>query len=120
MGSFSVSCKFKSVVDQFAWKFTGVYGPNLVRDRWLLWKELFGLSSWWNIPWCVGGDFNVVRFPSERAGSTIFTATMRDFSDFIYEQGLIDIPLEGGIFTWSNSSEVELKARSDRFLFSTD
>ena len=120
MGSFSVSCKFKSVVDQFSWKFTGVYGPNLVRDRWLLWEELFGLSSWWNIPWCVGGDFNVVRFPSERAGSTIFTATMRDFSDFIYEQGLIDIPLEGGIFTWSNSSEVELKARSDRFLFSTD
>ena len=65
VGSFSVSCKFKSVVDQFAWKFTGVYGPNLVRDRWLLWEELFGLSSWWKVPWCMGGDFNAIRFPSE-------------------------------------------------------
>ena len=97
-----------------------MYGPNSVKDRRLLWEELFGLSSWWNIPWCVGCDFNVVRFPSERAGSTVFTAAMRDFSDFISKQGLIDIPLEGGIFTWSNSREVELKAWLDKFLFSAD
>ena len=28
VGRFSVSCKFKNVVDQFVWAFTGVYGPN--------------------------------------------------------------------------------------------
>ena len=28
VGSFSVSCKFKNVVDHFVWAFTGVYGPN--------------------------------------------------------------------------------------------
>ena len=100
--------------------FTGVYGPNSLRDRRLLWEELFGLNSWWNVPWCVGGDFNVVRFPPERFGSTSFTAAMREFSSFIFEQGLIDIPLQGGSFTWSNSREVVSKARLDRFLFSTD
>ncbi|XP_030970526.1 uncharacterized protein LOC115990899 [Quercus lobata] len=89
-------------------------------DRRFLWEELSGLSSWWNVPWCVGGDFNVVRFPSERAGATAFTAAMREFSEFISEQGLIDIPLEGGTFTWSNSREVASKARLDRFLFSQD
>nr|XP_023925825.1 uncharacterized protein LOC112037243 [Quercus suber] len=120
VGRFTVSCKFKSVVDHFEWAFTGVYGPNLVRERRLLWEELFGLSSWWNVPWCVGGDFNVVRFSSERAGSTVYTAAMREFSDFILEKGLIDLPLEGGTFTWSNSREVESKARLDRFLFSAD
>uniref|UniRef100_A0A7N2L8J2 Uncharacterized protein n=1 Tax=Quercus lobata TaxID=97700 RepID=A0A7N2L8J2_QUELO len=36
------------------------------------------------------------------------------------EQGLIDLLLEGGTFTWSNSREVALKARLDRFLFSVD
>ena len=111
VGSFSVSCKFKSVVDQFVWAFTGVYGPSPMSDRRLLWEELFGLSSWWKVPWCMGGDFNVVRFPSEHAGSTIFTTAMCEFSDFISEQGLLDIPIEGANFTWSNYREVESKAR---------
>ena len=44
-----------------------------------LWEELCGLNSWWSVPWCVGGDFNVVRFPSERLGSNSFTAAMRSF-----------------------------------------
>jgi len=51
---FPISCRFKNVVDQFEWAFIGVYGPNYDRDRMLLWEELFGLCSWWNVPWCVG------------------------------------------------------------------
>ena len=50
VGSFSVSCKFKSVEDQFIWAFAGVYGPNSVGGRRLLWEELFGLISLWNVP----------------------------------------------------------------------
>ena len=42
------------------------------------------------------GDFNVVRFPSERLGSNSFTAAIREFSNFISEQGFIDLPLQGG------------------------
>ena len=42
---------------------------------------------------------------------------MREFSNFISEQGLIDILLQGGSFIWSNSREVASKARLDRFLF---
>ena len=68
----------------------------------------------------MGGDFNVVRFPSERLGSNAFTTTMWEFSNFILEQGLIDLPLQGGTFTWANSREVASKARLDRFLFSAD
>ena len=78
------------------------------------------MNNWWSVPWCVGGDFNVVRFLSERLGSNSFTATMQEFSNFILEQGLIDLPLQGGAFTWSNSREVASKARLDRFLFSVD
>ena len=56
----------------------------------------------------------MVKFPSERANSTVFTAAMCEFTDFISEQGLIDR------ITWSNSREVASKARLDRFLFSAD
>ena len=34
----------------------------------------------------MGGDFNVVRFPSERLGSNSFTMAMQEFSNFISEQ----------------------------------
>ncbi|KAL4609846.1 hypothetical protein ACB092_08G010200 [Castanea dentata] len=97
---FSVLCK----------AFTGVYGPNLHRDRKFLWEELCGLTSWWSVPW----------FPSEHLGSNSFIAAMREFSNFISEQGLINLPLQGGTFTWSNFREVVSKARLDRFLFSAD
>uniref|UniRef100_A0A7N2LEX3 GRAM domain-containing protein n=1 Tax=Quercus lobata TaxID=97700 RepID=A0A7N2LEX3_QUELO len=73
VGRFSVSCEFKNVVDHFVWALTGVYGPNSDRDRSFFWEELSGLCSWWDVPWCVRGDFNVVRFPSERFGSANFT-----------------------------------------------
>ena len=43
---------------------------------------------------------------------------MVNFSDFISELGLIDLPFEGGTFTWSNSREVASCSRLDRFLLS--
>ena len=33
----------------------------------------------------MGGDFNVVRFLSERLGSNSFIATVQEFSNFILE-----------------------------------
>ena len=115
VGNFSISCRFKNVNDHFEWAFTGIYGPNLNRNRHLMWEELAGLISWWNLPWCLGGDFNVIRFPSERLGAGRFSRCMYDFSDFISLHGHMDIPLEGGLFSWSNSTSA---SRIDRFLFS--
>ena len=72
------------------------------------------------MPWCLGGDFNVVRFPAERVGFANFSTSMHDFSDFISSNGLIDIPLIGGNFTWSNNREISSMSRIDRFLYSAD
>ena len=65
-------------------------------------------------------DFNVVHFPSENTGIASFTFAMHAFSDFIMEQGLIDIPLLGGNFTWSNNRERATMSRFDRFLYTSD
>ena len=59
-----------------------------------MWEELTGLISWWDVPWCLGGDFNIIRFPSERLGATTCTRAMYEFSDFITLHGLMDIPME--------------------------
>jgi hypothetical protein len=76
--------------------FCSVYGPNSNWDRIFLWDELVGLPSWWDLLWCIGGDFNVTHFPSERSSDIHFCLAMVKFSDFIIDQGLIDIPLVGG------------------------
>ena len=96
VGHFSVSCKFKNVGDQFEWAFTGIYGPNLNKRRRLMWEELTGLISWWDLPWCLGGEFNKIYFSSEGLGAASYSRAMYGFSDFISLHGLMDIPMRGG------------------------
>ena len=115
VGRFSVSCKFKNVGNQFEWAFTGLYGPNLNKRHRKMWEKLTGLISWWEVPWCLGSDFNIIRFPSERLGAATCTRAMYGFYDFISLHGLMDIPMEGGLYTWSYTSSA---SRLDRFLFS--
>jgi hypothetical protein len=118
VGEFSVAVSFRNVEDHFAWAFVGVYGPNADGDRRFLWDELAGLLSWWDLPWCIGGDFNVTCFSSERSSEARMCPAMLEFSDFIYEQGLMDIPLVGGSFTWSSNRDPPSWSRIDRFLVS--
>lgn len=56
-----------------------------------LWKEL----------WCVGGDFNVVRFVVGHSRGSRMTAPMRRFFGIINELELRDLPMVGGPFTCS-------------------
>jgi hypothetical protein len=67
-GVYTMAVTFRNVEDHFTWAFAGVYGPNFDRYRRLLWDKMANMLSWWNLPWCVVGDFNVTRFPSERLG----------------------------------------------------
>lgn len=48
--------------------------------------------------WCIGGDFNVTCFPSERSGESWLCLAMADFSDFIFDMELLDLLLEGPYF----------------------
>ena len=117
IGSFLIACAFKCVSDGFSWAFAGVYGPNLDSDRSMLWDELVGVYSWWELPWCIGGDFNVVRFQSECSGSRRLRPASLEFSECIFDLNLIDLPLVGGGATWSNNQSW---SRLDRFLISPE
>ena len=67
---FKFSCKFKNIGEQFEQAFTGVYGPNLNKRHRKMWEELTKLISLWDLPWCLGGDCNIICFPSEKLGET--------------------------------------------------
>lgn len=59
VANFTMACSFRSVEDNLLWAFTEVYGLNMDNECCLLWEELVGVLSWWNLPMCIGGDFNI-------------------------------------------------------------
>jgi len=69
---------------------------------------------------CIGGDFNVVRFPNERSSDAGYSAAMEEFSDFIFMYNLVNLLHEDGQFTWSNNQEDQIWSRIDRFLVSPE
>jgi hypothetical protein len=117
MGRFVGACLFKNVEDGAEWAFAGVYGPNRDQLRWRLWEELAGLISLWEVPWCIGGDFNVTLYLDERSRGTANRSAVADFAEFVAEHGLMDLPMAGGGSTWSNSVSW---SRLDRFLVSPE
>ncbi|KAK3212500.1 hypothetical protein Dsin_017206 [Dipteronia sinensis] len=63
----------------------------------------------------MGGDFNTVLRAEERKGCGINQASMNYFNTFILRAKMIDIPLNGISFTWSNNRKHASCARLDRF-----
>ena len=82
-----------------------MYGPNLRGARGSFWDELSLIRTKWASPWSLFGDFNIIRYPRERLGCQNFSQGMLDFSEFIDSHHLVDLDLEGGLYTWCSGSD---------------
>ena len=115
---YSISVRFRNCADGFSWIFSGVYGPVMGSKKEDFWEELGAICGLWDDPWCIGGDFNAVRFPEERRNAPRLIAEMRRFSEVIRELGLRDFPLAEGPFPWIGGLNSQAASRLDRFLIS--
>ncbi|KAK8611389.1 hypothetical protein V6N13_131441 [Hibiscus sabdariffa] len=97
-----------------------VYLPNDVHRRQEIFVSISNLVARLNIPILMGGDFNIVRNSEEKSGLHIQRGAMFAFFDLINDLSLIDLPLFGGRFTWSNLRESPSSSRIDRFLLSQE
>ncbi|RVW37823.1 Transposon TX1 uncharacterized 149 kDa protein [Vitis vinifera] len=88
VGLFSISCRFKNCEDGFKWIFSEVYNPTMKRYRELFWEELGAIRGLWSDPWCIGGDFNMIRFSNERRRGGRVSPSMRRFSEVINDLDL--------------------------------
>nr|XP_033516418.1 uncharacterized protein LOC117280782 [Nicotiana tomentosiformis] len=117
-GVFSLADLVKDRVSGAELRFGGVYGPVGEGSKVSFWEELTNVMGEWDIPWVLGGDFNTIRFPDERLRCSLISRAMEEFSDFINDHFLIDLPLLGERFTWARAEDSNSRCRLDRFLIS--
>jgi exonuclease III len=96
---------------------TGVYGPSTGGNREDFLQQLRMAKLMNRIPWLICGDFNLVLAAEERSTNRL-TGVDREFRRLVNELSLIDLPLQGRRFTWSNARENVIFVRLDRFLVS--
>ncbi|KAL0434121.1 UNVERIFIED_CONTAM: hypothetical protein Slati_2746400, partial [Sesamum latifolium] len=96
---------------------TFVYAKCYRNRRRTLWEELVKLSNQ-DVPWIVGGDFNIILHPNENQGKDMQRlGPMDDFNDIMSDIGLIDAGFEGDLFTWTNK---RIWKRLDRVFYSKE
>ncbi|GKD34658.1 RNA-directed DNA polymerase, eukaryota, partial [Tanacetum coccineum] len=73
------------------------------------------LLSKWKGETIIIGDFNEVRFRSDRLGSNFNAHGANLFNSFISNSGLVEVTLGGSRFTWSHKNGSKM-SKLDRFL----
>ncbi|RVW66264.1 hypothetical protein CK203_065874 [Vitis vinifera] len=86
------------------------------KEREELWEELGAIRGIWEEPWCLGGDFNVTLSQRDRSRQGSLNGAMRRFAQVVDDLALIDLPLQGGVYSWSGGRSNQTWARLDRFL----
>ncbi|GMI72472.1 hypothetical protein HRI_000916500 [Hibiscus trionum] len=97
-----------------------VYGPSVDAEKSEFLSDILQFLENRNLPWCIGGDWNVFLDPAEKLGFSLNTTLIDLFRNFVHDAELIDLPLQGGKFTWSNNRDPPTFVRLDRFLVSSD
>ena len=91
-------CMLKSGNVEFF--FSACYRFNSYMQRRVLWKSIIEQSKYSGLPWIAVGDFNTIRWHYENnGGATPRAVGLIEFNDFIQKAGLIDLKLNGPLFT---------------------
>ena len=101
-----------SLVNQYTFVATFVYGYNTVIARRALWDDLQKWSS--NSPWIILGDFNSLLSQEDKHnGEPVSSYEVSDFRTCCSMLGLSDLNFTGCKFTWTNG---KIWSKIDRVL----
>lgn len=98
---------------------TCVYGPQediLKRD---FLRELCNVSALTELPWIVLGDFNLHRSSDDTTGGSTNLGLSMEFNRVINTHNLMEVPLIGRKFTWSNKRPNPTFSKLDRTFLSS-
>lgn len=96
-----------------SWILTNIYAPcqGDARDDFIQWFKNIDMAD--NTDWLVVGDFNFMRYPDNRNMTGGNVQDMLSYNEAINAQALVEIPLKGRSFTWSNMQQAPLLEKLD-------
>ncbi|KAK8588423.1 hypothetical protein V6N12_022865 [Hibiscus sabdariffa] len=89
--------------DEEPWQCTFIYGPPHSSDKKQFWESFQQTRNHSTTKWCIIGDVNIVAKQEDKlGGAPVNKNQAKWFLDFMDNSGLIELPIKGGLFTWSN------------------
>jgi endonuclease/exonuclease/phosphatase family metal-dependent hydrolase len=116
--AFAQSIEFISKLTCQKWILTNIYDPSTPDGRveFLNWFKSIVMPD--DQSWIIVGDFNLIQIPKNRNRLRDDSNMMMAFNDAISKLGVIEIPLSGQEFTWTNKQKKPLLERLDWFFIS--
>lgn len=117
---FGITASFTATQNSGSWKLTAVYGPCIepAQSEFLNWFRNHHIEDDENWPFL--GDFNFYRSLENRnrPGGNVHDTML--FNDAIGHLGLVELPLKGRAYTWSNMQQNPLLEQLDWFFTSVN
>jgi hypothetical protein len=117
---YALSVRVCSRLSDVAWDLTGVYGPQPENEKMAFLTELRNIRNMMKPEWLILGDFNMIRRAREKNKGSINRRVMRQFNHTIDYLKLLELDLNGKLYTWSNKQDDPTMTRIDRFLATTE
>ena len=98
-----IHVQITSLVQQFCFTTTFIYGFNTITARRALWEDLrrWGTESLWLLL----GDFNSILSQEDKHnGEPFSTYETSDFKECCSDLGIVDLNSTGSHFTWTNDT----------------
>jgi hypothetical protein len=111
----AIKIQFASAHTAESWTLVTVYGPcrGIMRDEFVQWLHDLDIPVHDN--WLLIGDFNFMRSVDNRNKPGADMADIFLFNNIISHLGLLELPLKGRRFTWSNMQATPLMEQLDWF-----
>jgi exonuclease III len=115
---FSLFVNMTNNLSNEKWILTNIYGPSQSdrKSSFLEWFSNIDMPD--DADWIIMGDFNFIRKPSDRNRPGGDINGMMLFNDAISNLGLVELPLKGRNYTWSNMQQDPLLEKLDWFFTS--
>ncbi|KAJ1287418.1 hypothetical protein BS78_02G008500 [Paspalum vaginatum] len=113
-----MSVEFSSLHNGTNWILTNIYAPCTYEGKRVFLDWFKNIIMPEDVNWLIVGDFNLIRSPEDRNKLGADVNEMFLFNEAISELNLVEIPLHGKRFMWSNKQFPPLLERLDWFFTS--
>lgn len=119
MNEYGLSMDFTCTHSGIKWILTNIYAPCTDEGKLLFLEWFQNVDMPADCNWLIVGDFNLMRSQEDRNKLGGNVNEMLLFNEAISAQGLIELPLQGRAYTWSNKQQSPLLERLDWFFTSS-